>query len=71
MQAVLKQALIDVQKYDMQPQTKTVLLHFPIMKLKDIASQVKLDRSSSSRDYAKKAVNLLTVAFQQLTDRLA
>ena len=69
LQALLKKALEEVQKYDMEAQTKTVLTYFPKMKIKDVASQVDLDRSSLSRRYVSRAVNLLTVAFQRLTDK--
>ena len=69
LQALLKKALEEVLKYDMEDQTKAVLTYFPKMKIKDIASQVDLDRSSLSRRYVSRAVNLLTVVFQRLTDR--
>ncbi|MBU2535377.1 MAG: hypothetical protein KKD83_04315 [Chloroflexi bacterium] len=69
LQALLKKALEEVLKYDMEDKTKAVLTYFPKMKIIDIASQVGLERSSLSRRYVSRAVNLLTVAFQRLTDR--
>jgi hypothetical protein len=69
LQAVLKQALIDVQEYDMEPQTRMILTDFPKKKIVEIASELKLDRSYLSRRYVTRAVSLLTVASQRLTDK--
>lgn len=69
LQAVLKQALIDVQEYDMEPQTRVILTDFPKKKIIEIASELKLDRSYLSRRYVTRAISILTVAFQRIIDR--
>ncbi len=69
LQAVLKQALIEVQEYDIEAQTRVILTDFPTKKIVEIASLLKLDRSYLSRRYVTRAMNLLTVAFQRLIDR--
>lgn len=71
LQAVLKQALIDVQEYDMEPQTRVILTDFPKKKIIEIASELKLDRSYLSRRYVTRAISILTVAFQRIIDRSA
>lgn len=69
LQALLKKALVDVQQYDMEAQTREILMNFPKMRINEIASQLELDRSYLSRRYVTRAVNLLTKAFQRLIDR--
>lgn len=69
LRALLKKALIEVQQYDMEAQTRVILTNFPKMKIVEIASQLKLDRSYLSRRYVTRAINLLTMAFQRLIDR--
>jgi len=70
LQAVLKQALVEVQKYDMEPQTRVILTDFPKKKIVEIASELKLDRSYLSRRHVTRAISLLTIAFQRIMDRL-
>ena len=70
LQELLKKALAEVQKYDMEDQTREILKSFPNMKMRDIASKLGLDRSHVSRDYTTKAVGLLTKIFQSVIDKL-
>jgi hypothetical protein len=70
LQELLKKALAEVQKYDMEDQTREILKSFPNMKMRDIASKLGLDRSHVSRDYTTKAVGLLTKTFQRVIDKL-
>jgi hypothetical protein len=69
LQELLKKALVEVQQYDMEEKTREILRRFPDMKMKKIASQLGLDRSQVSRNYTRKAVSLLTKAFQRVIDQ--
>ncbi len=70
MQELLKKGLAEVQKYDMEDQSREILKNFPNMKMRDIASKLGLDRSHVSRNYTTKAVGLLTKTFQHVIDKL-
>jgi hypothetical protein len=70
LQALLKKALINVQQYDMETQTRVILKDFPKKKIIKIASELNLDRSYLSRRYVTRAIGLLTVAFQNIIDKL-
>jgi len=69
LQELLKKALVEVQQYDMEDKTREILKRFPDMKMREIAFQLDIDRSQMSRNYTRKAVSLLTKAFQRIIDR--
>ena len=69
LQELLKKALIEVQQYDMEDKTREILKRFPDVKMREVASQLDIDRSQMNRNYTRKAVSLLTKAFQRIIDR--
>ena len=69
LQEFLNKALIEVQQYDMEDQTREMLKNFPKLTITEIASKSGLDRAHFSRRYRTRATEILTKAFLHIIDR--